>query len=141
SVPAAWTGKSPLRFPEIPFLQQAKQAVESRGYGAENYDGEDYHVEFKDLGAVNNQVAQAFSRPDKFSDDYAHQAQADIDLEGAEQIGNRRGKHHFQEAGALASAQGLNQLHHVGVGFPEAGIEAHNGAEKGYRHAGHDDGP
>ena len=59
----------------------------------------------KYLGSVDDQVSQAKPGRQEFSDDHAHQAEADIDLHVADDERDRAGKQYLKEHVSPFSAQ------------------------------------
>lgn len=55
----------------IPFFCKANQSVKSHGNHAENHNGHQHPIHFKYLGGIDDEVAKAAFRGNKFSDDNA----------------------------------------------------------------------
>ena len=55
------------------FLDKMNQAIQQDGDQTENHDAHQYHVQFKYLGTIDNQVTEAASCSQKFADDHAYQ--------------------------------------------------------------------
>lgn len=64
----------------IRMFQTLNQLIQNHGDSAQNNDRSDQHIELKYLGTVNNQIPEAASGRQKFSNDNAHKAQSDIDF-------------------------------------------------------------
>ncbi len=67
-------------FLPIIVFQTLNQFVERHSDGAQDDDGSDHHVQLKDLGTVDDQIAKSASGGEKFPYDDTHQRQSDIHL-------------------------------------------------------------
>lgn len=68
-----------LMFPDL-FFNKIKCKIQQHGNDAEDHNGHQDPCKSECLASVNDQVSQAFSGTDKFSDDHAYQAKPDVDL-------------------------------------------------------------
>ena len=84
--------------------------VEQKRDDAEHDNAGDHHVQAEHLGAVDDQIAQAASRRQKFSDDHAHQRKADVYFGGAEQDGNGARQDYLCKGIPLCAAQGISVI-------------------------------
>lgn len=60
-----------LMFPDL-FFNKIKCKIQQHGNDAEDYNGHQDPCKSECLASVNDQVSQAFSGTDKFSDDHAY---------------------------------------------------------------------
>ena len=72
-----------LIFLFIIVLRALDQLVKYHGDGAQDDNGGDHHVELEDLRTIDNQIPEASSGGQKFSDDDAHKGKAGIDFHAA----------------------------------------------------------
>lgn len=68
-----------LMLPDL-FFNKIKCKIQQHGNDAEDHNGHQDPCKSECLASVNDQVSQAFSGTDKFSDDHAYQAKPDVDL-------------------------------------------------------------
>lgn len=115
------------------------QLVECHGNGAEDDDGSDHHAQLEHLRTVDDQIAEAASCGEKFTDDNAHKRQSDVDFHIAQDQWNGTGKNHFKECIPAIAAQSIDKLQHFGVRLTETGIQADDGAKDGDGDTRHDD--
>ena len=73
-------------------------------------NGHQEPIHFKDLAGIDDQISQSVSGSQKFADDHAHQAEADVDLHIAENGRYAAGKHNLCKRMEAAAAQGVDQL-------------------------------
>ena len=64
-------------------LRTLNQLIKYHGDCAQYNNGSNHHVELEDLRAIDDQLSESPSCRQKFSDNDAHQRQADIDLHAA----------------------------------------------------------
>ena len=99
-----------LQFFQVIFFQKINRLIQRHGDDTENNDAHHHHMQLKHLASVDDQIAQTLSGADKLPDDDAHQAQADIHLHVAEQVGDGGGEDYLQEGVPAGASQGVNQL-------------------------------
>ena len=89
-----------------PFLQlmlsdllfnKIKCKIQQHGNDAKDHNGHQDPCKPECLASVNDQVSQAFSGTDKFSDDHAHQAKPDVDLHHTQDKRNGGGQDDLQK--------------------------------------------
>lgn len=65
---------------DIAFLDEIQDAVQAHGNKTQDQNGHKNRSQLEGLAGVYNQIAQSLSGADKFSDDHAYQAKADVYL-------------------------------------------------------------
>ena len=118
------------------FFNKIKCKIQQHGNDAEDHNGHQDPCKSECLASVNDQVSQAFSGTDKFSDDHAYQAKPDVDLHHTQDKRNGGGQDDLQKLFLFVSPQSFDQLQLFRICLAEAGVQIDNGAEDGYRHAG-----
>ena len=128
-----------LMLPDL-FFNKIKCKIQQHGNDAEDNNGHQDPCKSECLASVNDQVSQAFSGTDKFSDDHAYQAKPDVDLHHTQDKRNGGGQDDLQKLFLFVSPQSFDQLQLFRICLAEAGVQIDNGAEDGYRHAGDHNG-
>ena len=128
-----------LMFPDL-FFNKIKCKIQQHGNDAEDHNGHQDPCKSECLASVNDQVSQAFSGTDKFSDDHAYQAKPDVDLHHTQDKRNGGGQDDLQKLFLFVSPQSFDQLQLFRICLAETGVQIDNGAEDGYRHAGDHNG-
>ena len=128
-----------LMLPDL-FFNKIKCKIQQHGNDAEDHNGHQDPCKSECLASVNDQVSQAFSGTDKFSDDHAYQAKSDVDLHHTQDKRNGGGQDDLQKLFLFVSPQSFDQLQLFRICLAEAGVQIDNGTEDGYRHAGDHNG-
>lgn len=124
-----------LMLPDL-FFNKIKCKIQQHGNDAEDHNGHQDPCKSECLASVNDQVSQAFSGTDKFSDDHAYQAKPDVDLHHTQDKRNGGGQDDLQKLFLFVSPKSFDQLQLFRICLAETGVQIDNGAEDGYRHAG-----
>ena len=114
--------------------------VKTHGDDTQDQDAGDHQIELEYLAAVDNQVSKTLPGSQKFSDDDAHQCQADIDFRSAEHDGDGAGQDYFAEGIALTAPQSVDLGGRRSIHLLKAGVEADNGTEQGNGDSRHHNG-
>lgn len=128
-----------LMLPNLLF-NKIKCKIQQHCNDAEDHNGHQDPCKPECLASVNDQVSQAFSGTDKFSDDHAHQTEPDIDLHGADDRRNAAWDHDFGEGVEPVPVEGVDQHDLIRVDFGKFGIEVQYASEDRNGHSGNDDG-
>ena len=122
-------------------LRQTDHGVQKKGHDAQKEDGHDEPVELERLTGVDDEISQSFPGCQELPDDHAHQAEADVDLHGADKGRDGAGDHGLSQSLDPCAPQGADELQLLRVHAAEGGVEGEDAPEDGHGHAGHDDGP
>ena len=106
-----------------PFLQQVDKSVEGHGHEAQKHDGHQEPIHLEHLAGVDDEIPQAASGRQEFSDDDSYQAQADIDLHVADDGGDGTWQHHLDKGLQPTPPEGVDQLDLPRVHSGEAGVQ------------------
>ena len=108
-----------LMLPDLLF-NKIKCKIQQHGNDAEDHNGHQDPCKPECLASVNDQVSQAFSGTDKFSDDHAHQAKPDVDLHHTQDKRNGGGQDNFHKLLLFVSTQSFDQLQLFRICLAEA---------------------
>lgn len=114
--------------------------IKEKSDDAQDQDTGNDHIQLKDLGAVNDQVAKTTSCCQEFSDDNAYQGQTDIDFGGTYQSRKGGGEDNFVEGLSFVASQRIDQGELLRIYLPKGGIKADNGAKDRNGDPRHNDG-
>ena len=115
------------------------QFIKHHGNDTENDNGSNDHIELEYLRAVDDQIAEAPSRGQKFADDNAHKGKADVDFHAAQDQRYGAWQNYLDKGVSPTAAQRVDQLAHFRVDLTETGVEADDGAEDRYGQTRYDD--
>ena len=106
--------------------------IQKPGKQAQNHNGCHEHCHGEGLGGIGDQVAKSRPCGEKFPNDDAYQAEADIDLHIVNEQRKGSGQQDFKENVAAGAAQGADQPDLVIIGLAETAVQSENGAEYSY---------
>ena len=114
-----------LMLPDL-FFNKIKCKIQQHGNDAEDHNGHQDPCKSECLASVNDQVSQAFSGTDKFSDDHAYQAKPDVDLHHTQDKRNGGGQDDLQKLFLFVSPQSFDQLQLFRICLAETGVQIDN---------------
>ena len=111
-----------LMLPDL-FFNKIKCKIQQHGNDAEDHNGHQDPCKSECLASVNNQVSQAFSCTDKFSDDHAHKTETDINFLNVDASRKRSRQNNFGKSMEFCAVKCVDQFDLLRIYRDKAGVQ------------------
>ena len=112
-----------LTFLQAILFNGTDDPIKSQSDETQDTDRKNEKIQFEYLASVDDHVSQSFPPADKFADDDADQAEADVDFHGADDGGDAAWDDNFGQGMKTIAVQGVDQCEFVGIDGDEVRVK------------------